>query len=1114
MRGIGRFTGRRSTMQSPNEALQPLRPPPPPQRQKRRARRPMLSVASGILSFALVVGVVALAGAGYGRRMFAAPGPLPSDKIVFITRGTSASDIVDKLEQQGVIDSSFVFSGGLYLYHKWREIRAGEYLFKAHVSNYDVMTTLVDGKSIQHSVTLPEGLTSEQIVERLKDVKDDTGAPLLSGDVSIPHEGTLMPDTVKFTRGDSRESIIKYLQAEQRRVLSEIWQHRAPDLPLKSPAELVTLASIVEKETGKADERARVAGVFVNRLMKGMKLQSDPTIIYGLVGGKGTLGRPITSAEVREATPYNTYAIPGLPPGPICNPGRAALEAAANPLRTKELYFVADGTGGHAFAETWEDHLKNVARWRQVAHDAKDKAPPETEKPAAAGKPQRTEIEGPQPPTRSAAVDSEPTGTIPVVQAAPPAKPSDDKPAPPSPAAKSTDADHNNGSIMFVGNYKLNVGPAIDQMGWRMPGTELGEEATLAELNADDDNSAAVSRGSLASYPVSAAMLADIRAREARFGLDSSSSTTLPPDVFSGPGTASADAPPCRTADAGAPFKPRAFDASEGTALDPLRNKTYDLNSPKAVPSVPVLVASLGSTDGLGALARKPPARSDVRCTRQPAPPAAARLQLASAQTTSDASRGFAPDGKPRAFDASEGTRLDPLRNTTYDLNSPQAVPSKPLVFTDPLQGLPPLPPLPPSRTRQVAVAQPPASVAAGVAPRGGFDASEGTALDPLRNKTYDLTSPQTVPSKTIALTDPPALHRPLAPPAAKSAPVAPDVVIASLPPSPAADPAPAAKPIIHDAAERKRLDAQLDKTFDLGSPHTVPSAARLEVSAEPPAKADAVETASSPPSAVRQRAVAVPGMPVAAEALGRPSAANAAPKFTLRAESVKSLPAPMPAAVASVERPAMPAPAKPAVAVSAAAPAELAPARQPPRPVAAVPPGARDAAVMAALPDPAPDAEPAPRPAAETMAKPKVPVAPPAQAAAASPAETSATAKVVPPSAEQTAKPEAPPGEIASLPAAPAAATEALRPAPAPALPDARDSAPPPFVIEPPHSSASSPAAQPTVAAAVPLGRPAAGHPEEGKTKPRRVSRRSRDTETNFDKSFDLNSAKVIPDL
>ena len=156
------------------------------------------------------------------------------------------------------------------------------------------------------------------------------------------------------------------MQAAQRQALEQIWQRRSPRLPIKSPQELVILASIVEKETGRADERTRVAGVFINRLMKRMKLQSDPTIVYGLVGGKGTLGRGILRSEIETATPYNTYVVEGLPPGPIANPGRAALEAVANPSRTKDLYFVADGSGGHAFAETYDQHQRNVARWRQI----------------------------------------------------------------------------------------------------------------------------------------------------------------------------------------------------------------------------------------------------------------------------------------------------------------------------------------------------------------------------------------------------------------------------------------------------------------------------------------------------------------------------------------------------------------------------------------------------------------------------------------------------------------------------------------------------------------------------------------------------------------------------
>jgi UPF0755 protein len=186
---------------------------------------------------------------------------------------------------------------------------------------------------------------------------------VLTGNIrNIPREGTLLPETYRFTKGTNREQIVKRMQDAQHRAVQEIWERRNPDLPIKTAEQLVTLASIIEKETGKPEERTRVAAVFVNRLRSRMKLQSDPTIIYGLVGGKGSLGRSIQKNEIEQPTPYNTYVIDGLPPGPIANPGRASLEAAANPARTKELYFVADGTGGHAFADTYDQHQRNVAR--------------------------------------------------------------------------------------------------------------------------------------------------------------------------------------------------------------------------------------------------------------------------------------------------------------------------------------------------------------------------------------------------------------------------------------------------------------------------------------------------------------------------------------------------------------------------------------------------------------------------------------------------------------------------------------------------------------------------------------------------------------------------------
>jgi UPF0755 protein len=242
----------------------------------------------------------------------------------------------------------------------------------------------------------------------------------------------LLPETYKFPRGTAREQVVQRMQAAQRRVVAEIWERRSADLPLKSPEQLVTLASIVEKETGRADERSRVAAVFVNRLKQKIKLQSDPTIIYGLVGGKGTLGRPIKRSEITQPSPYNTYVIDGLPPGPISNPGRASLEATANPARTRDLYFVADGTGGHAFTETYDQHQKNVAKLRatekQTQNDTvepaddpptaatpAESAPPATPaaKPPAAKKPPRAPAATRQGPAQSTA--TAPPGA-PVVQ--------------------------------------------------------------------------------------------------------------------------------------------------------------------------------------------------------------------------------------------------------------------------------------------------------------------------------------------------------------------------------------------------------------------------------------------------------------------------------------------------------------------------------------------------------------------------------------------------------------------------------------------------------------------------------------------------------------------------
>jgi UPF0755 protein len=345
---------------SPRAALEPERVPQPMRRSTRR-RNPL--VVAGNAMFTLLVLLAVIVGGGFvvGKQRLEAPGPLDSDKMVTIPRGLGIRDISELLVQEGVIDQPWIFMGGVFALKARDELKAGEYQFVKNASLRDVIETIADGKVIQHQLTLAEGLTSEQIVQRILE------SDLLTGNIrEIPREGSMLPESYKLTRGTSREQLIQRMETQQRRVVQEIWDHRMPDLPLKTPDQLVTLASIVEKETGRADERSRVAAVFINRLKQRMRLQSDPTIIYGLVGGKGTLGRPISRSDLEQPTPYNTYVIDGLPPGPIANPGRASLEATANPARTKELYFVADGTGGHVFAETYEQHQRNVAHLRSI----------------------------------------------------------------------------------------------------------------------------------------------------------------------------------------------------------------------------------------------------------------------------------------------------------------------------------------------------------------------------------------------------------------------------------------------------------------------------------------------------------------------------------------------------------------------------------------------------------------------------------------------------------------------------------------------------------------------------------------------------------------------------
>lgn len=450
---------------SPSEALKPVAPPAPPPKARRRRRSPFIGMLSSLFTALLVgagaIGAMIMVINGQSR----SPGPLASDRVLIIPRESGLTEIADLLQREGLIEHPWAFRVSALVTGNWTKLKAGEFLFKARASQQEILDIIADGKAVEHALTIPEGLTSEQIVARLKENE------LLSGDViQVPREGTILPDTYKFQRGSTRQAIVDRMTRDQRRILNDVWAKRPADLPIKTPQELVILASIVEKETGRADERPRVAGVFINRLNRKMKLQSDPTIVYGIVGGKGTLGRPILRSEITAATPYNTYAIDGLPPGPIANPGRAAMEAVVNHSRTKDLYFVADGSGGHAFAETLEQHNRNVGRWRQI--EAARREP---------GKP--------------------------------PAEASVDKVEPPAAPDNRTEA---------PGAQRTGLGPA-----------------------------------EVETFPVPA--------------------NRRGPQTVQPGGAVQAGAAGTRA---------RAFDASEGTARDPLLNRNFDLNTPKQIPAL------------------------------------------------------------------------------------------------------------------------------------------------------------------------------------------------------------------------------------------------------------------------------------------------------------------------------------------------------------------------------------------------------------------------------------------------------------------------------------------------------------------------------------------------
>ena len=369
-----------------------------------------------VVALFLVGGVIA-----WGKTQYTAEGPLDQAICLQVDRGSNMKRVSVKLADQGAVTSAGLFRVGADYSDKARSLKAGSYLIDSGASMENIVDTVTKGGAstcgtevvyriginrmsvlvreldpttnryvekaqfnpaedevpvlytqtkakadTRFRVAMAEGVTSWQVVESLK------GMDVLTGDVAeVPAEGALGPDSYEIQQGDTRADVLAHMKATQQRWIAEAWEARDTSVPVSSPEELLILASLIEKETGVARERRQVASVFVNRLNQGMKLQTDPTVIYGITKGEGILGRGLRRSELRAETPWNTYVIPALPPTPIANPGRASLLAAGDPDDTPYIFFVADGTGGHAFAVTLDEHNANVAKWRKIEADKK-----------------------------------------------------------------------------------------------------------------------------------------------------------------------------------------------------------------------------------------------------------------------------------------------------------------------------------------------------------------------------------------------------------------------------------------------------------------------------------------------------------------------------------------------------------------------------------------------------------------------------------------------------------------------------------------------------------------------------------------------------------------------
>jgi UPF0755 protein len=341
---------------------------------ERRKRKSLGRVLVSLSTYLMILLALAGGAALYGRTAYEAPGPSPEPRIFAVERGMRTPDIARELKRAGIISDEKIFLAAAYLTGKYRQMKAGQYQFDKNASMATVMGLIVSGKELVFKLSVPEGWTTAQVIERV------AAHESLTGDITqTPPEGAILPDTYVFRRGMTRDALLLEMRAAQAKILDEMWAKRAPDLPFTTKEEALTLASIVEKETAIPAERPQVAAVFINRLRAGMRLQSDPTIIYGITKGKSKLERPILKSDIQERTPYNTYRIAGLPPTPIDNPGKESIAAVLNPIDSKALYFVADGSGGHVFAETLDEHRKNVRKWRVVEKSLAE----EDEEPAA-----------------------------------------------------------------------------------------------------------------------------------------------------------------------------------------------------------------------------------------------------------------------------------------------------------------------------------------------------------------------------------------------------------------------------------------------------------------------------------------------------------------------------------------------------------------------------------------------------------------------------------------------------------------------------------------------------------------------------------------------------------